>query len=183
MKSDKLFRLTLTALLAAVLCILSPISVPIGPVPLSLGTFAVYLAASTVDRRTGTLAVLLYILLGMVGLPVFTGWTGGLGKLAGPTGGYIVGYVFTAYLAGLIIDRSKGRRIAVPLALIVGTVVLYAFGTAWYCIQAHTTPGAALPICVLPFLPGDALKIAAATAVALPVRKSVQNFLAKKLTA
>lgn len=170
-----LIQLCFVSLLAAILCVLSPISIPIGPVPISLGSFAVYLAASTVNRRVGTLAVLLYILLGMVGLPVFTGWTGGLAKLAGPTGGYIVGYLFLAYFAGLLIDKLEQHRWIFPLALLLGTVLLYAFGTAWYCIQSGTGVLSALSVTVLPFLPGDAFKIVLANLVVIPVRKAIKS--------
>ena len=179
MNRNNLVKSVLTALLAAVICILAPLAVPIGAVPISLGTLAIYLVSVFVNRKVGTAAVALYILLGLVGLPVFTGWTGGLAKLAGPTGGYIVGYIPMAYLIGVIVDKLENHVWSYPVAMVAGTVVLYAFGTAWYSIQAHTGFVSALAVCALPFLPGDALKIIAASAVAVPVRKRVKSLFGK----
>lgn len=85
------YAMVVTALMAAVTCILAPLSVPIGPVPISLTNFAIYLSLYLLDWKKGTLSYLIYLLLGLVGLPVFSGFTGGLAKLAGPTGGYIIG--------------------------------------------------------------------------------------------
>ena len=84
------YAMVVTALMAAVTCILAPLSVPIGPVPISLTNFAIYLSLYLLDWKKGTLSYLIYLLLGLVGLPVFSGFTGGLAKLAGPTGGYIM---------------------------------------------------------------------------------------------
>ena len=86
------YAMVVTALMAAVTCILAPLSVPIGPVPISLTNFAIYLSLYLLDWKKGTLSYLIYLLLGLVGLPVFSGFTGGLAKLAGPTGGYIIGW-------------------------------------------------------------------------------------------
>ena len=95
-------QLALTGLMSAVICILGPISmnIPISPVPVSLGLLAIYFVLSVLGMKLGTLSVAIYILLGLVGLPVFTGFTGGPGKLFGPTGGYIVGYIFMALICG-----------------------------------------------------------------------------------
>ena len=84
-----------TAIMAALICVLGPLSVPIGPVPVSLTPFAIFLTVCILGQKKGTAAVCIYLLLGAVGLPVFTGWQGGLAKLAGPTGGYLIGYLAT----------------------------------------------------------------------------------------
>lgn len=161
--------LTQTALFAALLCVTAPWSVPIGPIPLSLATFAVYLAAAVLGWKRGTLAVLVYLLLGAAGLPVFTGFAGGLHKLAGPTGGYLAGYLPCALLTGIFSERSRGAPFS-AVGMVLGTAVLYALGTAWFCVQSGSGVGHALAVCVLPFLPGDGAKIAAAAALAAFLR-------------
>ena len=146
------YAMVVTALMAAVTCILAPLSVPIGPVPISLTNFAIYL------------------LLGLVGLPVFSGFTGGLAKLAGPTGGYIIGFIPMAIIAGIVIDKFTNRGIQI-LGMIVGTAICYAFGTAWFCFQAGYTVGAALAVCVIPFIPADLCKMVIAMIIGPMVRK------------
>lgn len=167
-----------TALLAAIVCVLAPWTIPVGPVPISLATLGVYLACCVIDCKHGVVATLAYVLLGAIGVPVFSGGRGGFGVLAGPTGGYIVGYVFLAFVSGLLIDLfGREKRVWVyPLAMIAGTVALYAFGTAWFMISTGSSSlGAALLTCVVPFLAGDGIKIAAATAVGYPVRRALKK--------
>ena len=93
--------MALTGMMAALLCVAGPLSLPVGPVPLSLATFAVYLAGAVLGWKRGTAAVALYLLIGLCGLPVFSGFSGGFQKLAGVTGGYLVGYLFCALITGL----------------------------------------------------------------------------------
>ena len=119
------YAMVVTALMAAVTCILAPLSVPIGPVPISLTNFAIYLSLYLLDWKKGTLSYLIYLLLGLVGLPVFSGFTGGLAKLAGPTGGYIIGFIPMAIIAGIVIDKFTNRGIQI-LGMIVGTAICYA---------------------------------------------------------
>ena len=170
--------MTLTAVMAALICIAGPLVIPIGPVPLSLATFAVYLAGTIPGKKRGTLAVALYLLIGIAGVPVFSGFSGGFQKLAGVTGGYLIGYLPCAFLSGLGVERSEKRsRIWILLAMMAaGTAVLYTIGTAWFMIQTGNAFSAALTLCVAPFLPGDAMKIAAATALTVPVRKATGQF-------
>lgn len=164
MKTKQLVRI---ALMAAVLCVLAPWKIPVGPIPITLASFGVYLAAGVLGPLEGTVAVVIYVLLGAVGVPVFSGFTGGAGCLLGLTGGYILGYIPCAAVSGLLMGRNAPlwRR---ALALVAGTAVLYALGTAMYCIQSGKALAAALAACVLPFLPLDAVKIAVC-AVALPL--------------
>lgn len=166
-----------TALLAAIICAIAPWTVPIGPIPVSLATFGIYIASCVIDAKHGTVATIVYVVLGAIGVPVFSGARGGFGVMAGPTGGYIVGYVFLAVVTGLLIDfLGREKRIWIyPIAMIAGTAVLYAFGTAWYMISTGAGIGAALIVCVLPFLIGDGIKIAAATAVGFPVRRALRK--------
>ena len=164
MKTKRLVRI---ALMAAVLCVLAPWKIPVGPIPITLASFGVYLAAGLLGPVEGTAAVTVYVLLGAVGVPVFSGFTGGAGCLLGLTGGYILGYIPCAAISGWLMGRQAPawRRV---LALLAGTAVLYALGTAMFCIQSGKTLVAALSACVVPFLPLDAVKIVVCTA-ALPL--------------
>ena len=165
--------------MAALLCIAGPLTVPVGPVPLSLATFAVYLSGAILGWKRGTTAVAIYLLIGLAGVPVFSAFSGGFQKLAGVTGGYLISYLFCALITGLgaadPLYRKKSSVLFLVLRMIAGTVVLYAFGTAWFVVQTGRTVGAALTLCVLPFLAGDAVKIAAAVMIAPAVCKALRK--------
>lgn len=163
MRRDKtIYQLTMTAAVAAALCLLSPWAVPLGPVPVSLCTFLLYLSAWLLRPGQAAAAAGVYVLLGAAGLPVFSGFLGGLGRLAGPTGGYIAGYLPLAVLSTLFIRAFPSRRWLHLLGMALGTAVLYGMGTVWFCLQTRTSPAQALVLCALPFVPGDLVKMIAA---------------------
>lgn len=168
--------MTVTAVMAALICVAGPLTIPVGPVPLSLATFAVYLAGSVLGRKKGVMAVGLYLLIGIIGVPVFSGFSGGFQKLAGVTGGYLAGYLPCAYLSGTGAEKrdSIGWWFH-PLMMAAGTVLLYLIGTAVFILHTGNGLGAALSLCVIPFLPGDAVKIAAAAFLTVPVRRAVHH--------
>lgn len=168
----KTYTLAITALMAAVICVVAPISIPIGPVPISLTNFAIYLALYVLDWKKGTISYLIYLLIGLIGLPVFSGFTGGIAKLAGPTGGYIIGFIPMAIIAGLAIDKFKPRWIHL-LGMIIGTVVCYAFGTLWFCLQSGSDVLSALSLCVFPFIPVDLIKMIIVISFAPIIRKKL----------
>lgn len=151
-----------TAMFAALIAVCSILSIPIGSVPVTLQTFAVCLSAALLGWKCGVLSVLVYILLGAAGLPVFAGMAGGVGVLIGPTGGYIVGFLPTAALIGLVAERSGRRALPLALSMIGGVLICYAVGTAWFTAVTARGIGESLLLCVVPFLIPDALKIAAA---------------------
>lgn len=173
----KVKDMTLTAAMAALICIAGPLTIAAGPVPLSLATFAVMLAGAVLGKKWGTAAAGLYLLIGTIGIPVFSGFSGGFQKLAGVTGGYLAGYLPCALFAGLGAERAeKGKRKWIlPAMMVLGTAVLYAIGTAWFMIQTGNGLGAALGLCVLPFLPGDAVKIAAVTLITPAVKQAIRK--------
>ena len=167
--------MTLVAVMAALLCVAGPLSIG-QPVPLSLCSFAVYMAGIVLGWRKGALAVLVYLLIGLVGVPVFSGFTGGFQKIAGLTGGYLMGYLPCAALAGLGIrdgETRPRRACLLPLMLVAGTAALYVVGTGWFMVQSGNALTASLSLCVIPFLPGDAAKIAVASILAWPVRRAI----------
>ena len=182
MKKISTADLVLCAMCAAITCVLAPISVPIGPIPISLCTFAVMLAGVLLGAKFGFISQLIYVLLGAVGVPVFAGYTAGLARIAGVTGGYIVGYPFLALITGLIywkLGRNaadlKSKILWMFVGMIAGTVILYAIGTVWYCALSGNGAIAALSACVIPFLPGDFLKMVVVAVVSIPVEKALKK--------
>ncbi len=164
-------HMTLIGLMAALICILGPLALPIGPVPISLATLIVYFTVYVLGMKRALLSCIIYLLLGMVGLPVFSGYTGGLGKLMGPTGGYLIGYLVIAVIAGLFIDKWTSNYALCILGLVLGTAGCYLLGTVWLAYQNHMTFQAALAAGVLPFLIGDSIKIILAAVVGPIIRK------------
>ena len=169
----KTYDITITALMTAVTCILAPLSIPIGPVPISFTNLAIYLSLYLLGWKKGTISYLIYLLLGLVGLPVFSGFTGGPAKLAGPTGGYIIGFIVMAIIAGLVIDNCHKPLINL-IGMIVGTIVCYLFGTVWFCIVADYTFKAALAVCVIPFIPADLIKMIIAMIIGPMIKKRIR---------
>ena len=165
--------ITLIGLMAAVTCIVAPFSIPIGPVPLSLTSLAIYLTVILLGWKKGTLSYIIYLLIGLAGIPVFSSFTGGIGKLLGPTGGYLIGFIFTAVITGIFVDRFNGKRVMYFLGMILGTLVLYGFGTAWLAYQADMTFQAALFAGVIPFIPGDFAKMIIALLIGPEIRKRI----------
>lgn len=173
-------ELVFTALCAALICVAGPISVPIGAIPISLGTFAIYFTAALLGGKRGTFAVIVYILIGMVGLPVFTGMRGGAAVLFGATGGYIIGYIPLALITGVFSDMKVKFNWTMPVGMVLGTVALYTFGTAWFMIMSGSTLKAALAACVVPFLLFDSIKMALSTILAIPLRARLGKMLNNK---
>ena len=175
---SKTYEITMTALMAAVTCILAPLSIPIGPVPISFTNLAIYLSLYLLGWKKGTISYLIYLLLGLVGLPVFSGFTGGPSKLAGPTGGYIIGFLFSA-LGMWAMEKLPGKKSIMQIvSMVVGLVVCYAFGTAWFMVVYGKANGpvglvTALGWCVFPFIIPDLIKIALAYVLSRKLRKYV----------
>ena len=179
-KRGRTFDLIVIALMAAIICIFAPISIPLPLVPITLGIFGIHLSAAIAGARRGTLSVVLYLLIGAIGLPVFSGYRGGFQQLAGPTGGYLVGFVLSALITGLLIDRFERVKWMYPVAMAAGTLACYLLGTAWLMLQTQTGFLAALAVAVVPFLWADALKIAVASLAAWPARKALQKYSLNK---
>ena len=133
-------NLTLTALMAAVLCIVGPIVLPIGMVPMSFANMAIYLTIILLDKKKALISTTIYLLIGLVGLPVFAGFSAGAGKLFGPTGGYLIGYLALSFIGGILLETGKchGKRKIWNqiLALSMGTISLYLIGTLWLMYQS-----------------------------------------------
>ena len=171
-KSSKVYKMVMVAIMAAVICVLSPFSIPIGPVPISFANLAILFALYLLGWKMGTCSLLVYIVIGMIGVPVFSGFTGGFAILLGPTGGYIVGYIPMAIISGLAIDKTD-NKILQFLGMVLGLAVCYALGTAWFCHEAGAGLHKALGACVIPFIPGDLIKIVIAMFLGPVIRKAL----------
>ena len=163
------------ALFAALIVVFAQVQIPLpGLVPISLATFAVMMAGLLLGWKYGLLAVAVYVLLGAVGVPVFAGFKGGLGALTGPTGGYIIGYLPYAALAGLHNKKLQDSFWGRCGLLALGTLACYALGTAWFMHATGRTLAESMGLCVLPFLPGDAVKMALSSFLAPRLRKAIK---------
>ena len=171
-------ELVFTALMAVIIAVCSWISIPT-TVPFTLQTFGVFMAVGLLGGKKGTISVLVYILLGAVGVPVFAGFSGGIGVLFGTTGGYIVGFL----LSGLVywaMTAAFGEKLPIMIvAMVLGLIVCYAFGTAWFMIvyAKNTAPiglMTALGWCVFPFIIPDCIKIALAIVLTKQLKKYVK---------
>ena len=140
------------------------IRLPFSPVPITGQTLAVLLAGALLGSVRGSLSLGLYLFWGLLGLPVFAGGTGGLARLAGPTGGYLVGFVFAAYTTGFLAQRGWDRRVSTCLlAMAIGNAVIYFFGLPW--LAAFVGTDRVIHLGLLPFIPGDVVKLLFATAL------------------
>ncbi len=163
-----------TAIAAAVICVAAPFSIPLpAAVPLSLASLAVYIAGALLGRTRGVLAVVIYLLVGLVGMPVFSGFMGGASVLFGITGGFIIGYIPCVFLTGLFSERFGGRILLIAVGMALGTLALYLFGTAWFMLFTGADLTAAVFACVVPFLVGDVLKISAVAMLCTVLRKKL----------
>lgn len=167
--------LALIAVMTAVTCILAPLSIPIGPVPISLTNLVIYFSLYILGMRKGTISYILYLFIGFVGVPVFSGFTGGAGKLLGPTGGYLIGFIPMAMIAGILIEKYHGKVIPSMIGMLIGTIVCYALGTVWLAYQAHMDLKAALFAGVIPFVLGDFIKMVLAVLLGQQILKALNK--------
>ena len=158
------------ALFAAIIAVFSVITISIGPVPITLSIFAIYLAAVILGGKKSTVSLLVYILCGAVGIPVFSGMRGGISVLFGPTGGYILSYIFITLIAGFSCDKLKNKPL-IFLMCLLSLFVCYAGGTIQYILITNTPLQAALVKCVYPFIAFDIIKIIAALFIGMSVKK------------
>lgn len=176
-QSFKTIDIAYIGLFAALMAICSWISIPTA-IPFTLQTFAVFLCVGVIGGKRGSMSILIYILLGAIGIPVFAGFTGGLGYLFGTTGGYIIGFLFSALTIWGITHLFGDKTITLIIAMILALIVCYAFGTAWFMIIYMKANGAVslaavLGWCVTPFIIPDIIKIAFAVIVSKQLKKHV----------
>ena len=173
--------LVLCALMAALTAICSQIQIPLPMVPINLALFAVHLSGALLGWKYGALSMVVYALLGVIGVPVFAGFGSGPAVLFGKTGGYILGYILCALIVGALSRKFAFNFKTLCLSMVLGVAVCYAFGTIWFMAVTGLNLATSMSYCVIPFLPGDAVKILLAAFLALRLRKplAAQGFAAQ----
>lgn len=173
MKKSTTLQLAIIALMAALMCIAGPLSIPLPVtlVPISLTNLAIYIAAYVLGAKKTTASFIIYLLIGLAGLPVFSGLGSGFGKLLGPTGGYLIGFILTAFITGFFVEKFSDKIYMQVVGMVLGVTAAYLFGTVWFSYQQTMSFGASLAMCVYPFLIGDAIKIAIAAIIGPMIRK------------
>lgn len=175
--TQKLKLMVYSSIMASLMAVGAYIAIPVGPVPIVLQNLFVMLAALLLGGRWGFISVCVYLLAGAVGLPVFAGGTGGLGKFVGPTGGYLIGFAAAAFIIGTLSEKGKGSVLVDVCAMVLGTIVIYAVGVSWLKVVTGMTFSKAIAVGMLPFLLGDALKIVAAVPIARALRPVITERL------
>ena len=170
MKSLSTRNMTLIGVMTAVMCIFGPMAPQFGPVPFSLTVLTVYLAVYVLGMKLGTIAYLVYLLIGFVGVPVLSGYSGGPGKVLGPTGGYLIGFIFMALVSGWFIDRYYKNIALQFVGMALGLMICYALGTLWLAYTTGMGLAKAFAAGVVPFVALDMVKIVLAILVGRPVR-------------
>ncbi len=178
MKSkEKLKRMVIISLFAAIMCIFAPFIIPVGVMPLSLSTFVLYLTA-VILGKTAVFPILVYILIGAVGLPVFSGGVGGLERLFGPTGGFIFGYIPCAVISGIIASKAKNNKMLCFIGILAGTMIMYLIGVPWMVAFLGTksidAAFSVIAVNVLPFVPVDIIKMILAVVLGYSIQKRVK---------
>ncbi|MCL2421115.1 MAG: biotin transporter BioY [Defluviitaleaceae bacterium] len=166
--------ITYIGLFTALTAICAQISIPLpGGVPFTLQTFAIQLTAVILGAKKGALAAVIYILLGAIGLPVFSRFMGGVGVIAGPTGGFILSFPIMAFIVGAA--ASKNTIVKLGIGLFVGMIVNFACGMLFFTVVMSSTLQAALFATVLPFIPFEIIQISFLAAVGLRIKSAIKN--------
>ncbi len=175
MNTSKQLKMTVyTSLFVALIAIGAFIAIPIGPVPIVLQNMFVLLAAIILGPVWGLACVAIYLLIGLAGLPVFAGGTSGIGKLFGPTGGYLLGYLPAVFVTAWI-SKGLGKKMPVDIiAMLMGSLIVYGAGVPWLKVATGMTFEKAVAVGMVPFLIGDALKIIAAAFIAKSLRPVIK---------
>jgi biotin transport system substrate-specific component len=170
MPIERLRWMVLASLMAALTAVGAYLYVPIGPVPIVLSTLFILLSGLLLGSRWGAISMGLYLFVGAIGFPVFSGGRGGLVHFYGPTGGYLLGYLLAAWLIGFISERSRGLLFWEILGVATGSLVIYGLGVPWLKMVTQMSWSKALLVGMVPFLVGDAVKASAALILARAVR-------------
>lgn len=176
--NNKIQLYALCALFAALTAVCSQIQIPLPMVPINLALFSVHLSALLLGKKFGAISQTVYILLAAVGVPVMAGFTGGLAVLLGKTGGYAIGYILSAFLTGLICEKWGYAFWKMCVAAVIGCAACYVLGTIWFMVVTGLDLSTSLVYCVLPFLPGDVVKILLAGILAVRLRPALKLTLA-----
>jgi len=175
LRNNRLKMLIVTALFAAIIGIMAQITIPLPLVPITGQTLAIGLAATILGKKYGTLSVIVYIMLGIAGLPVFSGMSSGLGVVFGPTGGYIIGFIPAAFLIGWMLERFGFTVTTAIIANVIGMIITLAFGAVWLKFVAELSWMAAFSGGVAPFIIVGVIKAVLAATVGILVRNRLTS--------
>lgn len=170
MPVEKLRWMVLASLMAALTAVGAYVHIPIGPVPIALTTLFALLAGLLLGSRWGLTSMGVYVLVGLMGMPVFAGGKGGFAHLFGPTGGYLFGFLLAAWVTGFISERFDGHLFWEIVSVVVGSIAIYSLGIPWLKMVTNMTWPRSLMVGLVPFLVGDAIKASVAIALARAVR-------------
>ncbi len=170
----KIQQMALVALMAAILCMVGPLTIPVGPVPVSIFPIALYFVAYVLGMWRAVGSCLVYICIGLIGLPVFAGYSAGPAVLLGPTGGYVVGYLLLTLCSGFYIEKFTKKRWHL-LGMLLGLLLCYLIGTIWLKVSADLTVQQAVLTGIAPFLIFDLIKIAVALLIGPTFRRHLKK--------
>ncbi len=168
----KTYDLTITAIFSAIICILSVITIPIGTIPISLSLFAIMLSAISLDAKKGVMSVIIYILIGALGIPVFSGFKGGFHILFGPTGGFIISYIIVALIMSFASQKTN-KKLTLFIFGLLSLAVCYIFGSLQYSLISKVSFYNSLFVCVYPFVVFDVLKALLAINIGIKLKKLI----------
>ena len=166
----KVKQQVLCAVFAAVIAICAQLIIPIQPVPISLANFGILLAGGFLGRKYGTISVLIYILLGSIGLPIFAMGKSGISVLVGPNGGFIIGYITTAFITGVVTEKYMDKKYIIFVGMFMSVLTCYLCGISWFIFLTQMEVWQAMTICVFPFILGDIVKVFAAGGLIIKYR-------------
>lgn len=181
MKTTILRKLTLSAVFAALLSITAPLSVQIGTIPISLATFSVYLAAFILTPLQSAGAVVCYLVLGAVGMPVFSGFFGGFSRITSPSGGFLIGYIpcalITSFISRRLPFRGRGRIVGNVISAYAGSVVCHVCGVLYFMLVTRSGLAETFVVCVIPFVLPELIKIMLASYLAFLLNKRMKHLI------
>jgi biotin transport system substrate-specific component len=170
--------LVITAMFTTVICIMAQISIPIQPIPFTLALFAIFLTGATLSPRNAFFSVLVYLLLGAFGVPVFAGMKSGIYALTGMTGGYLMAYPLMAFITALFHKYSKKYKIVgLTCGMAISLLLCYIIGTLWFSFVTGNSFYTSLTLCVFPFILFDCIKIILAISVSIVLKRTIFRYL------
>ena len=176
-KKIKAYDIVIIALMTALIAVCSFIAIPVGALPVTLQTFAVFVCVGILGRKRGTISVLVYVLLGIIGIPVFSGFQGGLSVFMGATGGFIIGFLPAVFVSGTVLKKTSRKIPFMIAAFVAGLIICYIFGMLWYIFVFSAGKAdlvSSFSVCVLPYIVPDIIKITLAAVISTEVRKRIK---------
>ena len=175
MSQTKTKALILVAMCASIICLLAQVTIPLPLIPMTGQTLAIGIVATILGSRYSTITVIVYLMLGLIGLPVFSHFTGGLGILFGPTGGYLIGFIPTAFLIGLWLEKTSYTYVQAFMANMIGMCITLIFGAVWLKLITELSLHEAVATGIFPFLPVGIIKAFLAAWFGIAIRQRLNT--------